>query len=96
MTALGSSTCTVCALLCSGATWGIDRIDSREGTDSKYDDSGATGSGTVVYILDTGIRISHNDFAGRAEAGVRANTPDRAGYDAVGHDCWSRFPKPDW
>ena len=51
-----------------GATWGIDRIDSRDGTDSRYDDSGAKGGGALVYILDTGVRISHVDFGGRAEA----------------------------
>ena len=34
--------------------WGIDRIDSRDGTDGFYDDSGVTGSGSLVYILDTG------------------------------------------
>ncbi|EOD22190.1 hypothetical protein EMIHUDRAFT_65068, partial [Emiliania huxleyi CCMP1516] len=56
-------------------SWGIDRIDSRSGTDGQYDDSGVTGSGSLVYILDTGVRISHQDFGGRAEAGWSAGCP---------------------
>ena len=40
-------------------SWGIDRIDSRSGTDGQYDDSGATGSGSLVYILDMGAPIVH-------------------------------------
>ena len=59
----------------SGATWGIDRIDSRVGLDTRYDNSGATGGRALVYILDTGIRISHSDFGGRAEAGVCVDSP---------------------
>lgn len=51
------------------ATWGIDRIDSRTGTDGSYDDSGSTGAGTRIYILDTGVYIGHNDFGGRAVGG---------------------------
>ena len=34
--------------------WGIDRTDSRDGTDGFYDDSGVTGSGSLVYILEIG------------------------------------------
>ena len=64
--------CTKRESVCSGATWGIDRVDSRDGLDSKYNNSGATGEGALVYILDTGVRISHDDFEGRAEAGARA------------------------
>jgi len=56
-------------------SWGIDRIDSRSGRDGQYDDSGATGSGSLVYILDTGVRISHDDFGGRAVAGWSAGCP---------------------
>ncbi|EOD29652.1 subtilisin-related vacuolar protease [Emiliania huxleyi CCMP1516] len=55
--------------------WGIDRIDSRDGTDGFYDDSGVTGSGSLVYILDTGVRIGHVDFGGRALAGWSAGCP---------------------
>src|SRR5687767_11929467 len=53
----------------SSATWGLDRIDQRalplSGTYSYTN----TGSGVNAYIIDTGIRFSHNDFGGRAVTG---------------------------
>ena len=54
-------------------TWGKDRIDSRDGTDGTYTPArGSDGEGAVIYVLDTGIRISNDDFEGRAEAGWSA------------------------
>ena len=47
-------------------TWGLDRIDQRQrpldGTYT-YENEGA---GVSAYILDTGIRTTHSEFAGRA------------------------------
>lgn len=63
---------TIVRAIQNDATWGIDRIDSRTGTDGTYDNDGASGEGALVYVLDTGIRISHDDFGGRAEAGWSA------------------------
>jgi subtilisin family serine protease len=49
--------------------WGIDRIDQRSGTlDLSYSWL-SDASGVTVYILDTGIRITHQDFGGRASYG---------------------------
>jgi subtilisin family serine protease len=48
------------------------RSHSRSGQDGRYDYGAATGSNSVVYILDTGVRISHADFGGRALAGWSA------------------------
>nr|XP_054765969.1 aqualysin-1-like isoform X1 [Lytechinus pictus] len=48
-------------------TWGLDRINQR---DIPLDDSFTpigNGSGVNVYVLDTGIRTTHEDFEGRAE-----------------------------
>ncbi|HEY0024352.1 MAG TPA: S8 family serine peptidase [Longimicrobium sp.] len=56
----------------TGATWGIDRIDQRSlplSTSFSYTN---TGAGVNAYILDTGIRLSHTDFAGRAVSGFDA------------------------
>jgi subtilisin family serine protease len=49
--------------------WGIDRIDQRGSTlDLSYSWL-SDASGVTVYILDTGIRITHQDFGGRASYG---------------------------
>ena len=67
----------------SGATWGIDRIDSRSGIDGVYNYS-ATGSGVNVYVIDTGIMASHNEFSGRVAAGFSA-VGDGSTTDCNGH-----------
>ncbi|XP_072041467.1 aqualysin-1-like [Amphiura filiformis] len=46
-------------------SWGLDRIDQRTGQDNFYNPP-SSGSGVTVYIIDTGLRHSHNDFGGRA------------------------------
>jgi subtilisin family serine protease len=54
------------------AVWGLDRIDARSGRDGAYSYGAATGDKATVYVLDTGIRISHSDFGGRARRGYSA------------------------
>ena len=39
-----------------------------------YDDGGHKGQGALIYVLDTGVRIDHADFGGRAIAGYSART----------------------
>jgi subtilisin family serine protease len=56
----------------SNATWGLDRIDQRPlplSTSFSYTN---TGAGVNAYIIDTGIRFSHSEFAGRAVSGYDA------------------------
>lgn len=44
------------------ASWGLDRIG--------VPDASATGRGVHIYVQDTGIRVSHSDFGGRAVAAM--------------------------
>jgi subtilisin family serine protease len=66
-------------------TWGLDRIDQRAlPLDHAYVYN-QTGSGVDVYIIDTGIRFTHNDFGGRAVTGYDAVTSGGTAADGNGH-----------
>jgi len=69
----------------SNATWGLDRSDDRDLVlDGTYE-YGATGAGVTAYIIDTGIRTSHNDFGGRASVGYDVFDDGQNGQDCDGH-----------
>jgi len=53
-------------------SWGLDRIDQRPlALDDSYTYP-TTAAGVRVYVVDTGIRFSHNTFGGRAVSGYDA------------------------
>ncbi|SIQ58784.1 S8 family peptidase [Micromonospora avicenniae] len=53
-------------------SWGLDRIDQRNlPLNSSYTYPN-TASNVRAYIIDTGIRFTHNDFGGRAVSGYDA------------------------
>ncbi len=66
----------------SPPSWGLDRIDQRRlPLDNSYTfpDGGTTVN---AYVIDTGIRITHTDFGGRARYGY-----DFVDNDAIADDC---------
>ena len=50
----------------AAAPWGLDRIDQRALPLNTQYFYGADGSGVHAYIIDTGIRTTHQEFGGRA------------------------------
>ena len=68
-----------------GATWGLDRIDQRDLPLSTTYTYNATGSGVDAYIIDTGIRVTHQQFGGRASVGTDAVNDGQNGNDCNGH-----------
>ena len=69
----------------SPATWGLDRIDQRAlPLDNSYTYS-TTASNVTAYIIDTGIRTAHAEFAGRATVGFDSIGDGQNGQDCQGH-----------
>lgn len=67
----------------SNPTWGLDRIDQR---DLPLDDTyvyNQNGDGVHAYIIDTGIRITHNEFGSRASYAY--DSLGGSGNDCHGH-----------
>ena len=65
----------------TSATWGLDRLDQRALPLSTTYTSGSAANVTA-YVLDSGIRISHSEFGGRARNGW-----DFIDNDPVANDC---------
>ncbi|HJQ26904.1 MAG TPA: S8 family serine peptidase [Blastocatellia bacterium] len=64
------------------APWGLDRIDQRNlPCDGSYTYANA-GAGVNVYVIDSGIRQTHQEFSGRAH-----NVADFVGDGQNGYDC---------
>lgn len=64
--------------------WGMDRIDQRSGRDGNY---GITdeGRGVDAYVVDSGLNLSHTDFAGRVPTGWDGVKDGNGLHDCTGH-----------
>ncbi|MFF5713928.1 S8 family peptidase [Streptomyces sp. NPDC012756] len=68
------------------SSWGLDRIDQTETAgDDKYTYPDGGGEGVTAYVIDTGVRITHQDFGGRATHGFDAVDKDDSADDGNGH-----------
>jgi subtilisin family serine protease len=65
-------------------SYGLDRIDQRNRPLNSAYTYATTGAGVSAYIIDTGIRTSHQDFGGRAVSGFDA-VDGGAADDCNGH-----------
>jgi len=63
--------------------WNLERVSERQIdlTDSKgYTFETSSGAGVTSYVIDTGVKINHNEFEGRASWGFN-------GIDSTNDDC---------
>lgn len=49
--------------------WGLDRIDEKKGMLDKDYSPMYDGSGQIVYVIDTGINLGHEEYKGRVATG---------------------------
>ncbi|MFD3517520.1 S8 family peptidase [Streptomyces sp. NPDC058657] len=67
-------------------SWGIDRVDQADTSgDKKYSYPDSAGEGVTAYVVDTGVRVTHKDFGGRAVSGFDAIDNDDNADDGNGH-----------
>lgn len=60
----------------NGVPWNLDRIDQRSNQLNQEYNPDGDGSNVDIYIIDTGVMASHQEFEGRVRY---------AGFDAVDH-----------
>lgn len=67
-------------------SWGLDRVDQADTAgDGKYTYPDRAGEGVTAYVIDTGVRVTHQDFEGRASHGYDAVDDDHTADDGNGH-----------
>lgn len=69
--------------------WSLGDLSHLEAGATEYVYDETAGEGTTAYVLDTGIRLSHSEFEGRASFGINgvtgSTTPQGTNSDTEGH-----------
>ncbi|MFJ8042432.1 S8 family peptidase [Kitasatospora sp. NPDC096147] len=66
-------------------SWGLDRIDQTALPLDKSYTYPSTASNVTAYVIDTGVRLTHQDFGGRAVSGYDFVDNDSNASDCQGH-----------
>lgn len=69
----------------TGAPWNLDRVDQRNLPLNTNFDYANSGAGAHIYIFDTGIRVTHSEFGGRASVALDVLNDGQNGLDCNGH-----------
>jgi hypothetical protein len=69
----------------SNAPWGLDRIDQASATLDNTYNYNTDGAGVKVFVVDGGIRATHQEFGGRVAAGVDFVRDGHGTDDCSGH-----------
>ncbi|MFD5449450.1 S8 family peptidase [Streptomyces sp. NPDC127100] len=70
----------------SNAPWGLDRVDQASlPLSGTYTYPDIAGGGVTAYVVDTGVRITHQQISGRAAYGYDAVDGDTTASDGNGH-----------
>ncbi|MFC6094194.1 S8 family peptidase [Saccharothrix lopnurensis] len=66
-------------------SWGLDRVDQRSLPLSNSYTYNTTASNVTAYVVDSGIRMTHQSFGGRAKSGYDFVDDDTDASDCLGH-----------
>ncbi|MEW1583150.1 S8 family serine peptidase [Streptomyces microflavus] len=66
-------------------SWGLDRADQRDLPVDRSYTYATDASNVTAYVVDSGIRLSHRDFGGRAVSGYDFIDNDSDASDCQGH-----------
>ncbi|MFE9746384.1 S8 family peptidase [Saccharothrix saharensis] len=66
-------------------SWGLDRVDQRTLPLSGSYTYNTTASDVTAYVVDSGVRMSHQSFGGRAKSGYDFVDDDTDASDCLGH-----------
>ena len=73
----------------SPSIWSLGDLSHKAAGATEYVYDSSAGEGTTAYVFDTGIRLTHEEFEGRARFGINGVTnstdPSGASADTDGH-----------